>query len=254
VDHDTPLAGRTIERVVSRGKHLLIEMSGNLILHTHMRMNGSWHIYRAGERWHAPARDMRIVLGTDPYVAVAFNVPVAEFLSVEQRARHRELQALGPDLTDPSFDRNEVWRRLGEVGNSTLQDALLNQRVLSGIGNVLKSEVLFVARVDPFMRTGDLGRGEFDKLMDVALKLMKMNIGASGGMSAVPGRRTTGSLDPRAKLFVYGRSGKACRVCGTAIEARKTGVDARLTYWCPRCQASRSGAASSMTPRHGSGR
>jgi endonuclease-8 len=237
VDDDRPIAGRTVDAVSSRGKHMLMTFSGDLVLHTHMRMHGSWHIYRPGERWRAPAHDMRIIVGTDAYVAVAFNVPIAEFLTREQLARHSLLQALGPDLADPAFDREEVRRRLAGHEREAIHDVLLNQRVLSGIGNVLKSEVLFVARVNPFKAAGDIDAATFDRLMDGSLRLMKMNIAESVSIVPEKGRRTTGSLDPRAKLFVYGRAGKACRRCGTAIEMAKTGADARLTYWCPKCQA-----------------
>jgi endonuclease VIII len=236
VDHDSPIVGRTVDAVSSRGKHLLMVFSGDLILHTHMRMNGSWHIYRSGERWRAPSRDMRIVVGTSQYVAVGFNIPVAEFLSAAQLARHEEIQALGPDLADSAFDRGEVRRRLAEHADVPIHDALLNQRVLAGIGNVLKSEVLFVARVNPFTPAGRLDDDTFNRLMEVSLRLMKMNIVESASMTPASGRRTTGSLDPDAKLFVYGRARKPCRVCGTPVEVRKTVPDARLTYWCPSCQ------------------
>src|SRR5258705_9615306 len=98
VADDRPIVGRRIEAVVARGKHLLIAFSDDLTLHTHMRMNGSWHIYRAGERWQRPARDMRVVVGTADFVAVGFNVPIAALLTPQELARHRELRALGPDL------------------------------------------------------------------------------------------------------------------------------------------------------------
>ena len=101
IDDDRPLAGRTIESVAARGKHLLMTFSGDLVLRTHMRMHGSWHIYRSGERWQRPARDMRIVVETARFVAVGFNVPVAEFLSGRELSRHPQLGALGPDLLAP---------------------------------------------------------------------------------------------------------------------------------------------------------
>src|SRR5438477_1913348 len=104
VDHDRPIGGRTIESVTSRGKHLLMAFSGDLVLHTHMRMNGAWHLYRPGVRWRRPARDMRLLVATAPYVAVGFTIPVAEFLSGRGLERHHELAALGPDLLDPAFD------------------------------------------------------------------------------------------------------------------------------------------------------
>ena len=237
VDHDRPIAGRTIESVTSRGKHMLMAFSGDLVLHTHMRMHGSWHIYRPGERWRQPARDMRVVIETAPFVAVAFNVPVAEFLTARMLARHELLQSLGPDLTDPAFDKAEVRRRIAAQGELPLHEVLLNQRVVSGIGNVLKSETLFVSRLDPFTPASALNGTQIDGLLDVALRLMTMNTIESRSLTPGIGRRTTGSLDPSARLFVYGRGGKPCRRCGAPIRSAKTGLDARLTFWCPVCQA-----------------
>ena len=236
VDHDTPLPGRIVERVTARGKHLLMAFTGDLVLHTHMRMHGSWHIYKPGERWRAPRTQMRIILGTSAYVAVAFDVPVAEFLTGDALARHESLQSLGPDLTDAAFDRDEVRRRMGEHGAEPLHEVLLNQRVMAGIGNELKSEVLFLARLNPFARTDSLADEQFTRLMDLSLRLMSMNIVESATLGPVKGRRSNGSLDPRARIYVYGRAGKPCRRCGAAIQISKAGLNARLTYWCPRCQ------------------
>lgn len=236
IDHDRPIAGRTVDAVSSRGKHLLIAFSGDLILHTHMRMEGSWHVYRPGERWQRPRRDMRIVVETAAYVAVAFNVPVAELLTAGEIARHEQLQTLGPDLADPSFDRDEVRRRIAARGREPIHDVLLNQRVLSGIGNVLKSETLFVSRIDPFAAAGDLGDEQVGRLLDAAQRLMTMNISESPGTPRGFGRRTTGSLDPNARLFVYGRAGQPCRRCGSIVQAAKSGADARITFWCAKCQ------------------
>jgi endonuclease VIII len=237
VDVDTPLTGRTVESVTSRGKHLLMAFSGDLVLHTHMRMNGSWHIYRPGEAWRAPARAMRVLVATADYVAVGFNVPVAEFLTARELARHPQIQALGPDLADPLFDRGEVVRRIRACGNDPIEDVLLNQRVISGIGNVLKSEVLFVSGINPLTSANVLTDEALDRLITVALRLMAMNVVESPSGTPGIGRRTTGSLNPNAKLWVYARGGKPCRTCGTIIKVKTAGVDARLTYWCARCQA-----------------
>lgn len=236
VDHDAPLTGRTTESVTARGKHLLMTFSGGLILHTHMRMHGSWHVYRPGERWRAPGHAMRVRLDTAAFVAVGFDIPVAEFLTAPELLRHPQLSALGPDLAGPAFDREEVWRRFTAEGNRPLEEVLLNQRVLAGIGNVLKSEVLFVAALAPSLPADAVSRADFDRLIDASLRLMRMNIVDPTLPPAAAGRRTTGSLDPQAKLFVYGRGGRPCRRCGTAILSARTGGDARMTYWCPVCQ------------------
>jgi endonuclease-8 len=237
VDVDRPIVGRTIESVSARGKHLLMTFSGDLILHTHMRMNGSWHLYRPDDRWQRPRRDMRLLVATDEAVAVGFRVPIAELLSRRDLARHRELQALGPDLLDPAFDRDEVIRRMREREHDAIGDVLLNQRVAAGIGNVFKSEILFVARIDPFVPVQTLSDGELASLVDVARQLLAANVlGPGERLTLGAGRRTTRRSNPSEQLWVYGRGGKPCRQCGTLILSKKTGIDARLTYWCPRCQ------------------
>src|ERR671920_1924628 len=141
VDADAPLRGRIVERVESRGKHLLIWVSGDLVLRTHMRMNGSWHIYRPGERWRRPRYQARLVIETDAFVAVAFNVPVAEFYTARELAREPALRELGPDLLGATFDVALAVSRLRGRGALGIGDALLDQRALAGVGNVYKSEV-----------------------------------------------------------------------------------------------------------------
>jgi endonuclease VIII len=231
VDVDHPIAGRTIESVTSRGKHLLVAFSGGLVLHTHMRMNGSWHLYRPTDRWRRPRRDMRIFIGTPDVVAVAFNVPVAELLSARELAHHSALTALGPDLLDPNFDRAEALVRMRSQPDLSLGDVLLNQRVIAGIGNVLKSETLFLAGANPFVRVESLDEASLGKIVDVARDVIHLSASPNG-----VGRRTTRSMNPAETLWVYGRSGRPCRKCGSTIVANKTGPDARLTYWCPECQ------------------
>ena len=237
IDEDHPITGRRIESVTARGKHLLIAFSGDLVLHTHMRMNGSWHLYRPGDRWKRPAGDMRVLIATESAVAVGFNVPIAELLSGRDVTHHRQLQALGPDLLDPAFDRQEAVLRLRASGREPIADALLNQRVVAGIGNVYKSEILFLARIDPLTPVADLDEAALDRIIDIALTQLRVNIAPrERTMAPARGRRTTGSLHPSKGLWVYGRGGQPCRKCGTPIASRQTGTDARLTYWCPRCQ------------------
>ncbi len=229
IDVDRRVAGRTIEAVEARGKHLLIAFSGDLVLRTHMRMNGTWHVYPHGARWRRPRRDMRIVIETARAMAVAFNVSVAEFLTSAQLRRQAQLQSLGPDLLAERFDADEARRRIRAEGNVPIADALLTQRSIAGIGNVFKSEVLFLARIDPFEKTAAVSDAQIDEILAVARKVMAVSVRL--------GRRTTrSSLNPADRLWVYGRGGRPCFRCGTAIQARKTGDDARITYWCPRCQ------------------
>ena len=239
IDEDEPLTGRTIERVESRGKHLLIWFSGALVLRTHMRMNGSWHIYRPGERWQRSRHDMRIVIRTDTFDAVAFSVPIAEFVPARELERVPALSVLGPDPLSEAFDAEEAVARIRARADIAIAEVLLDQSAIAGIGNVFKSEVLFVGRVNPFARVVDLAEGDVERLVEVAVKLMRANVHehATEGIKTYAGfRRTTNRFDLSARLWVYGRTGKPCRRCGTPISRRKQGVHARSTYWCANCQ------------------
>ena len=231
VDEDSPIAGRTIERVGSAGKNLLIKFSGDLHLRTHMRMNGSWHIYRPGEKWQRRRADMRIVIETAEWVAVAFTVPVAECHDSRSLERQEDLRRIGPDFLGQTFDEEEAVRRIRARGDSEIADVLLNQRVVSGIGNEYKSEVLFLSGINPFALVRNLTDEQLGAILRNARKIMRANVAKRS-----PSRITTFSLDPRETLYVFGRSGKPCRKCGTPIQYAKQGKDVRGTYWCPRCQ------------------
>lgn len=238
IHEDTPLTGRQIERVTSAGKNVLMRFSGGLTLRTHMRMNGSWHIYRPGETWRRSRRDMRIVIATDAFEAVGFNIPVAELLDDKAIARHPDLRRIGPDILGETFDETEASRRIRARGDALVADVLLNQRVLAGIGNVYKSEVLFACRVNPFTPVRALDDEQIGCLVSTAHRFLKTNVGdALPPMTTYTGyRRTTRRDDPTERLWVYGRGRLPCRRCGTPIRIRKQGIDARLTYWCPSCQ------------------
>jgi endonuclease-8 len=237
IDVDRPLRGRTVERVDARGKHLLIWFSGDLVLRTHMRMNGTWHIYRPGERWQRPRHDMRILLSTDAFEAVAFTVPIAE-LSTHAELE-RELAEVGPDPLAADFDAVAAVERLRARSDTEIADALLDQRAIAGIGNVYKSEILFAARVNPFATVASLGDAALERIVALAVKFMRANVtdGSTAAIVTYTGfRRTTRRADPSQRLWVYGRAGKPCRRCGTPISRAKQGPHARGTYWCGTCQ------------------
>jgi endonuclease-8 len=242
VHDNTPVTGRTVEKVQSRGKWLLIYFSGDLILVTHMLMSGSWHIYRPGERWQRPRREMRAVIATSDFEAIAFNVPVAKFYTSMSLARDSNIPALGPDLLGPDFAADEAKQRLLAQAGEEIANVLLNQRVMAGLGNVYKSEVLFACGVHPFRDVSTLSPAEIDCILDRARHFLEMNTkaGAGGAMVTYTGlRRTTRAADPDARLWVYRRSGKECRRCGATIRMQKQGPGARSTYWCPVCQTER---------------
>jgi endonuclease-8 len=238
VDRDEPITGRVVTGVRAAGKHLLMTLSGGLILRSHMRMNGSWHIYRPGETWQMPTRAMRIRLDTAEWVAVAFNVYVAEFIREHEMARHKPVASLGPDLLG-DFDASRALTLVRARPAQRVHEVLLDQRVMAGIGNVYKSELLFLTGLHPDTLVQEVSDAHWLELMDLAVRLLRANVHESSG----PGiqtyrglRRTTGRMNPEDRLWVYSRGGQPCRKCGTRIASRKDGDDARVTYWCPTCQ------------------
>jgi endonuclease VIII len=248
VNDDVPLVGRVVEKVESRGKWCLIFFSGDLILVTHMLMSGSWHLYRAGERWQMGQSRMRVVIRTGDWEAVAFNVPIAEFHTARSLERSSQVPKLGPDILSDGFTVESGVARLvayaRENPEAEIAVVLLNQRVLAGLGNVYKSEVAFAAGVNPFRAMKTITRREMETMVEVAQRYMKANV--VDGASSLPGgegivtysgnRRTTHAMDREERLWVYRRQGQECRRCGAAVMMRKQGVQARSTYWCPECQ------------------
>jgi endonuclease-8 len=244
IHEDTPLTGRTIESVTAAGKHVLMRFSGGLVLRTHMRMNGSWHVYRPGEAWQRPRRDMRVVVATRGFEAVGFNVPVAEFLEPADMARQDDLRLMGPDLLGETFDEDEAIRRFRERESLEIADAVLNQRLVAGAGNIYKSEVLFLCGVNPFAPVREVSDQTLRQILSTARKHMKANVtDPRGGITTYRGYRREPGRDAAERRYVYGRARKPCRKCGTLIQVRAQGPHARLTYWCPNCQAGSSTAA-----------
>lgn len=242
---------RFIHAVEARGKHLLIVMRlqnepsdpipvserldlkllrNDLVLHTHLRMTGSWHIYRHGERWQKPERYMKALIETEEFVVPCFSAPVVELLSAREAARHPQLAQLGPDAITEEFDAAAAMLNLRSRGELEISVAIMNQRAMAGVGNVFKSEVLFIRRISPFRKVRDLSDEELRALIAECHRLLKLNRDNAA-------RRTHYSLDNRQLLWVYGRVGKACRICGTEIKVTRQGYEARVTFWCPSCQS-----------------
>jgi endonuclease VIII len=243
VNDDTPLVGRTVEKVEALGKWCLIFFSDDLILVTHMLMSGTWHIYRTGEKWWQPQNRMRVAITCGDYQAVAFNVPIAEFHTARSLERNSQIPRLGPDVLADEFSVEAGVRAMRERAASHPTDeigvVLLNQRVLAGLGNVYKSEVAFAAGVNPFRLMSTITEHEMMTMIDASHKYMKANVldGSGDGVVTYTGnRRTTHSMDSSDRLWVYRRQGKECRRCGSSILMRKQGEQARSTYWCPNCQ------------------
>ncbi len=218
------IVGKRVDAVEAHGKNLLIRFDGGLELRTHLRMHGSWHRYRPGERWRRPPARARLVLEVDGAVAVCFDAPVVELFEARAESLHPSLSRLGPDLLDPDFDAAEAHRRLRapDRRQTTISAALLDQRALAGIGNIWRNETLFAERVDPFAVVGDLDDRTLDRLIATARRLLTASAGVAPG---------------RAAMRVYRRTGRPCPRCGTAIRSAPLRGDIpRTTYWCPTCQ------------------
>lgn len=227
------IRGRTVTKVEARGKHLLMTFAGEadeLVLHTHMRMKGSWHLYRPGERWRRSPVSARVVVETAAYVAPCFDAPVVEIVRGTELERHPALGSLGPDAMSDGFELDVALARLRADPDREIAMAMLDQRAVAGLGNVLKSEALFLARVSPFTRVSGLADATLRAVLGQGHRLLVLN--RSG-----PRRRTRFVLDTRQTLWVYGRAGEPCLACGTTIRSVPQGEDARRTYWCPSCQA-----------------
>ena len=221
------LVGRAVDRIEARGKNLLMHFDDGRVLYTHMKMTGSWHVYANEDRWRKPPRWAKVILRTDSRMAVCFNAPVVELLSPLALKRHPVLSALGPDLLAPTFDWEAITPRLGRYADRAVGELLLAQRVACGIGNVYKSETLFLCGQDPFVRAQTLSNDALRTLYEQARGLMLQNMG--GGMRDT--RRRDGG-----RYWVYGRSGERCRRCATPVEMRRQGENGRSTYFCRRCQ------------------
>jgi endonuclease-8 len=244
------LMGRVITRVDAIGKNLLIELDDGRILHTHLKMTGAWHLYPAGAPWHRPAHHSRVSLHVQGAVAVCFRAPVVRLLPAGARVRDAFLSKLGPDLLAEEFDVELAATRLLASAvrepHLSIADALLRQEVLCGIGNVFKSEALFVEAVYPFLSPGTLGADGCRRLAERARSLMRMNV--APGQPPVPwrspaapyrfGMRTTRpeSRGGNGRTWVYGRRGEPCFRCGAPILLSRNGEHGRSTYYCPHCQ------------------
>jgi endonuclease-8 len=232
------LVGATVTEVESVGKHLLNRFDSGLELRTHLGMHGSWHRYAPAERWRRPPSRARLVIEVPGAVVVCFDAPTVELYETRAEPVHRVLAGLGPDLMAQDFDdatASEALRRLRDPSRAglTIAEALLDQGALAGIGNVYKSEVLFVEGVHPFRSVADLPDAVLAGLIETGRRLLLANRESGSRVTTgarVADWRRTGSL------WVYGRAGRTCRRCGRVVLDRRHGRLNRRTFWCPGCQ------------------
>jgi endonuclease VIII len=224
-----PCAGRVIESVESHGKHLVIEWDDGLVLDTHMRMTGSWHLYRRGDNWRRPYTQVRAAIEVEDWVAVCFNAPHVETYRKADKRRHPGMGRLGPDLCKRETDLGAVVNLLLTASdpNARLAEVLLDQRVMCGVGNVYRCEVLWATGISPYAPVGALSERDAIRVVNTAARMLRANLHHANRVTA-----------PSVKggLAVYGRNGQRCPRCTDTIECRRTGEHRRILYWCPGCQ------------------
>jgi endonuclease-8 len=217
------LAGREVRAVEAKGKLLLMRFEGELTLHSHLRMTGSWGVYRTGQRWRRAPRRAWLVMRCEGVEVVQFDGPVLELMSDSRSRSDPRLAALGPDVIGPSFDEEDFLRRLREDDPTRpIGDALLDQRTIAGIGNLWKAEACFAAAVDPWRVTGEVSDEQAMAVVGFAREHMARS--AREGFMARP-------------KAIYRRAGMPCVRCGAPIRQRGQWEDNRLTFWCPSCQS-----------------
>lgn len=244
----TRLVGTRVETVAAQGKHLLVGFDVGLTLHTHLGMKGSWHRYAPGERWHRAASSAVAVLETERSVAVCFAAPRVELLDSRALPIHPQLAGLGPDLLaePPDMDAAVARLRAHDRPGWTIGEALLDQSAVAGIGNVYRSEVLFCTGLDPFTLVSTVPEETLRHVLATSSALLRANLGGGDrvtlpdALGAPPG--ASAGLRPRQDRWVYRRTGRPCRRCGTRIRSHALGQPLRLAYWCPSCQGQASSA------------
>lgn len=219
------LRGETVHASIARGKHLLLRI-GSYSLHSHLKMEGRWHVYRPGERWRSPAFQARAIVGTRRADAVGFELAMVEVLPTADE--QRVVGHLGPDLLGPDWDAAEAARRVGSDPRPA-HVALLDQRNVAGFGNVYANELLFVRGILPTTPATEIDAAA---VIDTGFRMIQANRDRSG-------RTFTGDSRPGHRMWVYRRDRKPCRRCGTLIEGSELGasdISERVVFWCPRCQ------------------
>ncbi len=221
------LSGQPVVGTLARGKHLLTRIGDDHTLHTHLKMEGSWRVFRTGDHWTHPAHLARVVLEINGVEAVGFALGVVELIPRDRE--HTVVGHLGPDLLGPDWDESEAVRRLRADPARPIGEALLDQRNLAGIGNLYKSELCFTSGALPTRPVGEVA--DLEKLVRRAKAMLEAN-------KERVEQTTTGDLRRGRRTWVYRRDREPCRRCGTPISVDLHGAAGRerASYWCPSCQ------------------
>lgn len=229
------LLGTRITGVVTHGKHLVLEFSNDWVIHTHAMQYGSWQIGSRREKLRKEARFIRLRIETAGHRAVFFHGPVMEVMSRKEFATHERFHSLGPDVMKPGFDVVAVHAAIVAQGEREIGDVLLDQRVLSGIGNIYKSEGLFLAAIDPRLSASRVPFEDMIAFFDEVIPLMAAGRALHGRIETLPEELRYESW---MWTWVYRRRGHPCFVCASPIQMIRQGAFQRTSYFCPQCQAS----------------
>lgn len=227
------LQGHAVHAVDAHGKHLFVRFDNGLTLHSHLRMGGAWGVYPRGGRWHRAPRRAWLVIRTDEHEVVQFDGPVLELMTDSRTRFDRRIASLGSDIIRDDFSETSYLRRLREEDPARqLGDALLDQRILAGIGNVWKNEGCFIAAISPWRRLSDVGDDEALAIVRGIRPLMQASAERGGRITTFDGPAARNEW----RTWVHERVGMPCRRCRTTIRSRGQGDDNRTTFWCPGCQ------------------
>ncbi len=223
------IVGATCTDVRAQGKNMLISFDNGLLLRGHLRMYGTWHLYKPGEAWTKPEREARLVLETDEAVIVNFSAPVIELLEARALEHHAPIANLGPNLIDDDFDEGEAFLRFRDPlrARMTIGDAIMDQKAMAGVGNIWKHETLFHCGINPWRLVSELDDAAIRAIIAKARDLLRASVGKSGPQ---------GEPQHRPTMWVYGRRGQPCRRCFSRLRFNRQLVDIRFTAWCPKCQ------------------
>jgi endonuclease VIII len=229
------IIGATCTAVRSQGKNIIISFDNGLALRGHLRMYGTWHVYRPGEAWRRPEREARLVIDVGDAIAVNFSAPVIELIEERALSSYDPIARLGPDLLDEEFDAALALANFREPARAalTIGDAIMDQRAMAGVGNIWKNETLFRCGLNPWRRVDELSDEALIEMIDIARNLLRASVGKSNRFN----------LARRPEMYVYARAGRPCYRCRTRLLSAPQGNDIRHTTWCPRCQPEADGQA-----------
>jgi endonuclease-8 len=213
-----PVERSVIESITAKGREVLVQWDDGIVLSTALRLSGEWHLYRNDEMWHKETYRARVVIEVEGWVAVCFDAPIVETYRQHDRKRHPQSGGVGPNISHPKTDLSGCTQRLLDYryADAMISDVLMDESVMSGLGNVARSETLWAVGLSPFAKMADLSYEDCAVLIETASRIVQG--------------------DHEISPSVYGRNGQRCNRCRGTVEFKIVGASRRNLYWCPDCQ------------------